>query len=231
MTEPTFRAPGPVAFLGEAAWARELVRLPLGARRLRGLPRGSGRPAVVISGLGGPEVSTRPLRTFLRRSGHDARGSGLGVVGPDVEAQLARVGARVVALALSSDDRVALVGWSIGGVIAREVARDHPDVVRRVITFGTPAEGGPAHTTFGRAYGPAELERIAVAAEERATRPISVPLTAVRSRRDGIVAPDACIDTRTPGAENLEVGSTHIGMGLDPDVWRIVAERLTRPDP
>lgn len=229
MAEPALRAPGPVALLGEAAWTRELVRLPLRARGLRGVPRGTGRPVVVISGLGGPEASTRPLRTFLRRVGHDARRSGLAVVGPDVEAQLERVGERVLALAARSDDQVGLVGWSIGGVIAREVARDHPGVVRRVVTFGTPAEGGPAHTTFGRAYGTAELERIADAAEERATRPISVPLTAIRSRRDGIVAPDACIDHRTPDAENLVVASTHIGMGLDPDVWRIVAERLARP--
>ncbi len=222
--------PGPTRWAGELAWTRELVRLPLGGPSLRRVPRGTGRPALVISGLGGPDRSTSPLRRYLGRLGHDARGSGLGIVGPDVEQQVERLGAQVVALASRAEDRVALVGWSIGGVLAREIARDHPEAVRGVVTFGTPAIGGPAHTTFGRFYRRSEIERIGAATEERATVPIRVPVTAIRSRRDGIVAPDACIDDRTPGAENIEVRSTHLGMGLDPDVWRIVAQRLAAPD-
>ena len=186
---------------------------------------------VLVPGLGGPDSSMAPLRRFLRAAGHDARSSGLGVSGPDVEAQAWRVIDRVERLARRSEDQVALVGWSIGGVISREVARERPDLVRRVVTFGSPAVGGPTHTAVGRWFGRERLEEISAAAEQRASTPIRVPLTAIRSRRDGVVAAPACIDDTTPGAENLLVTSTHLGMGLDPDVWRIVADRLARPDP
>lgn len=172
-----------------------------------------------------------PLRRFLRALGHDARRSGLGASGPDVERQVDRLIGRVESLASERGDSVALVGWSIGGVIGREVARERPDLVRRVVTFGTPAVGGPAHTAVGRLYGRSRVEAIAAAAEERASTQIAVPVTAMRSRRDGIVNVEACVDVTTPGAENLVVTSTHFGMGLDPDVWRIVAERLASPDP
>ena len=122
-----------------------------------------------------------------------------------------------------------LVGWSLGGVIAREVARRHPAAVRRVITYGTPV-GGPTYTTVcaglqpragpGRASGGASARR--------GTNPVPVPLTVLFSRRDGIVAWPACIDHTSPRAGHVEIASTHLGMGVDPDVWAIVADRLSR---
>ena len=122
---------------------------------------------------------------------------------------------------------VSLVGWSLGGVIAREVARQHPEAVRRVITYGTPVVGGPMFTAVARPVGP----EASVAARRVAERldlesPIQVPLTVVFTKRDGIVSWEACIDRSSPYAEHVEVSSTHIGMGLDPDVWRVVADRL-----
>ena len=122
-----------------------------------------------------------------------------------------------------------LVGWSLGGVIAREVARRHPEAVRRVITYGTPVAGGAAYTSVARASGrgsrvDAGAERVTRTLDARS--PIAVPLTVVFSRRDGVVAWQACIDRATPGVEHVEVSSTHIGMGVDPDVWAVVAERL-----
>jgi hypothetical protein len=124
---------------------------------------------------------------------------------------------------------VSLIGWSIGGVIARETARDHPELIRRVITFGTPVEGGPSYTALAFRYGDERLAEIRAGVEDRAKTEIVVPVTAIWSRNDGIVAPAACIDHRNGTAENVEVSGTHVGMSIDPDVWRIVARRLAEP--
>jgi hypothetical protein len=102
--------------------------------------------------------------------------------------------------------------------------------VRRVITYGTPVTGGPRHTTIARAYSRGtrpDARRVAERLEP--TAPIPVPLTIMFSTRDGIVAWRACLDHTSPDVEHVEVSSTHIGMGLDPDVWEVVAHRLALP--
>jgi hypothetical protein len=103
--------------------------------------------------------------------------------------------------------------------------------VRRVVTYGTPVVGGPTFTAVARAYAPETSGTRVVAERLDAGSPIRVPLTVVFTRRDGIVAWEACIDRVSPCAEHVEVSSTHIGMGVDPDVWRIVADRLASSVP
>ncbi len=208
---------------------RDLVRFASRAPRLRALPRGDGRPVLVVSGLGATDVSLSPLRRFLRGLGHDARPAGLGRISDDVEELFPEIGRRCARLAQESGRPVAVVGWSIGGVLAREAARDHPAAVERVITFGTPVEGGPSYTALAGRYSADELGRIRCRIEERNRTAITVPVTSIWSRNDGIVTPEACIDRRTPTAEHVEVSSTHLGMGFDPDVWATVATRLAAP--
>lgn len=221
--------------LGPPSWRQRSRELRLGldvgraalrAPTLRGLPRGDGAPVLLIPGFGAGDASMIPLRSFLRRLGHDARPAGLGRVGDDVEALVARVVATTAELADRHDRAPALVGWSIGGVIAREVAREAPQLVRRVITFGTPVVGGPGYTALAVRYGRAELARVQAQIDERAATPITVPVTGIWSTNDGIVTPAACIDHHTIGIEHVQVTSTHLGMGLDPDVWAVVARRL-----
>jgi len=195
--------------------------------RLLTAPRGDGHIVVDIPGWKAPEISGAPLRAYLRSLGYDARGWGLGTNTGDPRRDVERLTHSVLRLVEENGGAVSLVGWSLGGVIAREVARRHPDAVRRVITYGTPIVGGPRFTAIARAYGP-EASRAAGAVADRldAESPIRVPLTVVFTRRDGIVSWKACIDRVSPYAEHVEVSSTHIGMGLDPDVWRLVADRL-----
>ena len=205
-------------------------RLLAAAPRLAGAPRGDGGTVIDVPGWKAPEVSGAPLRAYLRWLGYDARGWGFGTNTGDPEGDARRLGESVVRLAGEQGAPVSLVGWSLGGVIAREVARRHPGSVRRVITYGTPVVGGPSFTAVARSYPPETRARAAAVIEQLdADSPIRVPLTVVFSRRDGVVAWPACLDRVSPDVEHVEVGSRHIGLGLDPDVWRVVADRLARP--
>lgn len=212
----------------EALTGREAFRLPLASARLRRSPRGHGRPVLLVPGLGATDASLAPLRQHLRHLGHDARAAGLGRIGRDVASTAARLFETVSQVADATGDRVALVGQSIGGVLSREVARQSPQLVRRVVTFGTPVVGGPEYTATRVGYRESELARIREVIAARARVPIPVPITAMWSPNDGIVAPAACIDERHANVEHVEISSSHLGMGFDPDVWEIVADRLAR---
>lgn len=220
------RPPATRKALGELGSPLDAARLVGALPRLATAPKGDGHLVVDVPGWKAPEVTGAPLRGFLRRLGYDARGWGFGTNHGSTRNDIDRLAARVLEQVEETGSPASLVGWSLGGVIAREVARRHPDAVRRVITYGTPV-GGPAYTTVARAYsrgsdtdGHLEARRL----DE--TNPIRVPVTVMFSRRDGVVAWQACIDHVTPGAEHIEIASTHLGMGFDPDVWSIVADRL-----
>lgn len=205
---------------------RDVVGSVLKSWRLLGAPRGDGRPVLLITGFGGTDPTLYPLREFLRRLGHDARSARLGRISDDVEGLYPLVAERARQLAGSVGRPVALVGWSIGGVLAREAARDAPDVIDQVVTFGTPVEGGPSYTALSRMYSEERLADIRAQVDERAATPIEVPVTAIWSRNDGVVNPRACIDWRTRDVEHVEVRASHVGMGFDHDVWVTVADRL-----
>ena len=202
---------------------RDLARSVLAAPSRPGLPEGDGGPVVVVPGIAAGDVMMRPLRRFLRRLGHDVRSADLGVVTDDVLRLSDALTDRVVSIADQTGRPVALVGWSIGGLLAREVARFQPASVRTVITFGTPVYGGPSYTVLAPLYDEAKLASIRAMIDERHALRIERPITAIRSVADGIVASEACID---PDAENIAVASTHLGMPFDPTVWKLVAERL-----
>jgi hypothetical protein len=122
---------------------------------------------------------------------------------------------------------MALVGWSLGGVVAREVARAIPERVSCVVTFGSPVVGGPTHTIAAATYGDAECRRVTELGRQLdADDPIGVPITAIFTRRDRVVDWRACVDHASPRVTHVEVGSTHMSLGIDPDVWWAVAEAL-----
>jgi triacylglycerol esterase/lipase EstA (alpha/beta hydrolase family) len=224
--DPPSGPPARERLLFELFTAREAIRLPL---RLPGLLRKKAEaPSTIllVPGLGATDTSLLPLRTFLRRAGHDARSIGLGRINDNVEVQYLRVADVVVQAARAIDRPVVLIGWSIGGVLVREAARDHPDLVRRVFTFGTPVVGGPAYSQVARRYSIQELETVKARVDERSEIPLPMPITAIWSRFDGIVEPAACFDRKSARVEHVEVRSTHMGMGVDPDVWSAISLRL-----
>lgn len=212
---------------GEWRIGLQVARLVAATPTLGRAPRGEGAPVVLVPGWKAPPASMFPLRRFLRYLGYDAHDWELGVNEGRPERDAPRVAAQVERLASATGCPVTLVGWSLGGTIAREAARQAPVAVAQVITYGTPVVGGPTHTIGARSYGPEESARISALIDELdAASPISVPITAVFTRRDGIVSWRACIDRVSPDVRHVEVSSTHISMGFDPDVWRIIADRL-----
>ena len=218
--------------LGELAAPLQLPRLLRRAPRLARLPRGSGQPVVDLPGWRTGEPTMAPLRGYLRWLGYDARPWGLGTNQGDVPALTRALVPTVRDLAEDAGQPVHLVGWSLGGTIAREVARVlGPDAVAQVITLGSPLEGGPLHTITGASFGAADRERIAARIARAERRRLEVPLTSVYTRRDAVVSWPASLDRRTPAATHHEVGSTHCSLGVDPDVWEIVARRLADPPP
>ena len=219
--------------LGEATAPLDALRL-LPRLPSQVLPRRApSREVLVLPGWMAGDVSTTLLRAALARDGHRVRGWGLGRNTGDVPRRIDAVTALVVERSRTTDTPLDLVGWSLGGVIAREVARRRPDAVRRVITLGTPLHGS-SFTAFAALFAEDVArgtgDALAEGARERKVRrkaaPPRVPVTVVWSRRDGIVHWRAQQDRDNPWAEHVEVGSTHLGMTLDPDVLDVLRDRV-----
>lgn len=225
------REPAPVAPTRTPASAASELRtlgfLPKLARALpamKTLPRGDDSLVIDIPGMYAPEVSMAPLRSFMRRLGYDARGWGLGFnygkPGRDIE----RLAAALHQLRARDPRPIHLVGQSLGGVIAREIARQAPALVASVTTFGTPAIGGPTYTLAAKGFGHGASQRIAQQTQQRdEEQPIQVPLLAMFSKRDVVVHWPACLDRYSRQVVHVELESPHLGMIFDPEVWRHTA--------
>lgn len=206
----------------------ELGRLALAAPLRSHLPKGTAT-VFLIPGWMAPEISMGPLRQFLRSLGYDARHWGLGTNTGNPMHHRERMMQIVSRTAVQQGRRVALVGWSLGGVIARETARRVPEHISGIVTYGTPVVGGPTYTIAAKAWDPEQCERIACFLRELDRHsPIQVPIAAIFTRSDEIVSWPACIDRASPKATHFEVHSPHIAMGFDPAVWGTVARQLHR---
>lgn len=224
---PELPIPTQAGRIKELRTAREPWRLLWNLRSVATQPRSDGQPVMVVPGFGANDASTFVLRTYLDRLGYDVTGWGLGINNGDVEIQLERTIDRVRDRYEATGRRVSMVAWSLGGVIARECARDAPDYVERIVTFGTPLYG-TRHTATSMSRPSTRRDEIEEAIVGRLRRPITRPVTAIYSRQDGVVSWRACVDP-DPNTTNVEVGSSHLGLGLDPDVLRLVAQTLASP--
>jgi pimeloyl-ACP methyl ester carboxylesterase len=210
----------------------DLVTLPLAAPWLSFAPRGDGHGVLVLPGLLASDTSTVVLRRFLRMLGYQVRGWSLGRnLGP-TSAVLDELPVLLAHLAEQAGGPVSLIGWSLGGIYARELARQRPGQVRRVITLGSPfALTDSRQSHADRAYQRrSSLHAVGrVPTRDQVSRPIGVPSTAVYSRRDGIVAWRTCIEPETDLHQNVEVRCAHLGFGVDPATLWLIADRLAIP--
>jgi hypothetical protein len=221
----------------KALWAREAMAWPeLGAYFASmpwwGLaPRGDAHPVLVLPGLIQSDLSTRPLRRFLTARGYTAcawgQGRNTGRSGL-VDETLVQ---RLRQLREQHGRKLSLIGWSMGGLFARDLARRAPDAVRQVITLGSPFTGPPKASNAWRLYEMLSGEQAGdPQIVKRFRGPLAVPTTSIYSRRDGIVAWQCCVNEPGPQVENIAVTSTHCGMGHHPAVLYAVADRLAQPE-
>jgi pimeloyl-ACP methyl ester carboxylesterase len=193
-------------------------------------PAKQPRSVLLLPGFGTGPRAMRLMESFLGRHGHRVRDWGLGQ--NHGEARQLRIALEpIVRSAIAQHgEPVVVVGWSLGGFIAREYAREHPGHVRKVITLGTPVIGGPRYTATARRYSAQghDLDELEQAVRSRYATPLTVPVTAVYSKRDGIVAWQACIDQWSPNVSHVEVDETHLGLVLSPRVLAIVADAVAQ---
>jgi hypothetical protein len=203
-----------------------------------GLSRpGDGHPVVVLPGFAANDLATQPLRWVLRQMGYRVHGWRLGRnVGPTPEV-FDGVERRLLELHERYGERVSIIGHSLGGVYARYLARQYPDVVRLVITLASPYRlrpGDRSSLSALRDWAPSELRTISylpdsdVAEEDRP--PLTVPATSIYTRTDGIVRWHLCVDAAGPLRENIEVPSSHSGLSHHPAVLIAIADRLSQPE-
>ena len=197
-------------------------------------PRGDGHSAMVFPGLSASDASTLPLRTYLQSLGYKAWGWEQGFNFGPRAGVLEQAKSQLTQTFESTGRKVSLIGWSLGGVYARELAKELPHMVRCVITLGTPFAGSHRSTNAWRIYeltSGRSIERETSNYDLKTAPP--VPTTSIYSRTDGVVAWRASIQKAAEGhaqTENIEVLASHIGLGVNPSAWWAVADRLTQPE-
>jgi pimeloyl-ACP methyl ester carboxylesterase len=220
--------------LSEGRVVFEIISLWLSLPRIRKeAPKGHGQPVLVVPGFATGDCWTSKLRNFIVSIGYHAKGCELRGIGGQVSDLIPMLIRQTERFARELNARVRLVGWSLGGHLAREVARDRPDLVEKVITLGTPVVGGPMYTAAARILRRRgyDIEAMAAEVSQRQQTPIQVPIAAVFSRIDGVVTWEACIDYENRNVEHFEVTSSHLGLIFNSDVYRLVAAVLDRAEP
>ena len=197
-------------------------------------PAGDGHPVVVFPGLTASDGSTLPLRAYLKNLGYDVYGWNQGYNFGPRAGVLEAARQQILQTAEATGRAVSLVGWSLGGIYARELAKELPELVRSVITLGTPFGGSHKSTNAWKLYELAAGHKITDAIEQfdLAIAP-PVPTTSIYSRSDGVVAWQASLQAKSrkqPRTENVEVFASHIGLGLNPSAWWVVADRLAQAE-
>jgi pimeloyl-ACP methyl ester carboxylesterase len=209
----------------------EMAALKLSKNILHKAPKGDGHPVMVLPGFMGDDGYNGPLRRFLTRCDYAVHGWGLGRnLGPR-EGVLESMLERLEFLHNRHERPVSLVGHSLGGIYARELARELPNCVRQVISLGSPFGEGrlsASHLShiFSRLNPPEELPLDQSVLAE----PPPVPTTAVYSRGDGVVNWRTSVQDEGHhcDTESIRVVGSHCGMTMNPTIWYLVAERLAQ---
>lgn len=228
------RAPSRLLLLTEGPRALgELAAFVALQPLLARLPRGDGHGVLVLPGFLVSDAATRPLRSLLSRLGYHAVGWELGRNVRIDRARTTAMAERAARLCDATGRKISIVGWSLGGILAREIARQRPDLVRQVISLGSPLSGDPAHAKVGGLFE--RFNRTVPFSRNnglaaRLSRPPPVPSSSIYARGDGVVAWRSAIQHEGPQAENIAVCASHCGLTVNPLVMVAIADRLAQPE-
>jgi hypothetical protein len=197
---------------------------------------------MLIPGFLAGDVTLAPLANFCRWLGHRAVYAGILSNSECPRETMRKLNERLALAYEKFDQPIVVIGQSLGGVYARELAREHPEMVERVITLGSPLRQPRHAATLAVEVVARSVAALRGKADGCLTEscecglmlsddsPANVPTTHVYSRTDGVVHWESCIDlSGAPLAENVEVMSSHVGMGLNAEVYRVIADRLAMP--
>ena len=201
-------------------------------------PNGKGKPVLVLPGFTGSDTMTAPLRARLADKGYDVHawegGVNTGFNAATAEHLVNRL--RTI-YEQSGGQKVSIIGHSLGGIFARELARDFPEMVDRVITLGSPFGMHEQETPelllqmyklINPLGDPTELSDRDLHLR-RLTPPAGIPVTSIYSVTDGVVPWRACLNPQTAKTENIAVPASHIGMIYHPLAVAAVLDRLAAP--
>lgn len=226
-----------LTLLGTEPWRAAMEFLAFNVyhfQKKTSLRAGDGHPVIIFPGLAIDGSGVEPLRDYCESLGYTAidwgRGYNIGPTG-DLEPWLADLAAHTAELLRRHGSTATLIGWSLGGIYAREVGKLLASQVRQVITIGTPFNAEADHTNVGwllRLFSASPAAADAVLSQRLRTPP-PLPTTSIYSRSDGVVAWETCCHAHPSGqVQDIEVDGSHIGMGWNPAVLRIVADRLSQ---
>ncbi len=191
---------------------------------------GDGHPVLVIPGFLATDLSSYPIRKFIREQGYSPYPWGMGRNFGDIR-QLKKLVLQIEQLYAKHETSVSLIGWSLGGVYARQLAKEKPEMIRQVITLASPFAGITEPNRASRLYRLFNDHRPISSEDQRwiddLPNPPSVPTTALFSKEDGVVHWQTCLEPRESRFhQNIEVTGGHFGMGYNPATLMVIADRL-----
>jgi dienelactone hydrolase len=225
------RPPGLGLLLAEARGIFEFNASLLLSPLLMRAPRGDGHPVLALPGFLASDLSMAPMRRYLSELGYDAHAWRMGRNTGGISRMRAALRDRLAEIHRSSGRKVSIVGWSLGGVYARDLALQAPEMVRYVVTLGSPFANDVRATNATRLYEALSGEGIEDNSELRQaiSGDLPVPTTSIYSRTDGIVNWRTCLLRPSETAENIEVRlASHVGLGVNPAALWAVADRLAQ---
>ncbi len=225
----------PLTLLGTEPWRAALEFLAFkvnDVRQRKMVPAGDGHPVIIFPGLGTDSSAIAPLRDYCESLGYTMIDWGKGFnTGPkgNLDRWLEDLTTHTADLLAEHQDKATLIGWSLGGLYAREVGKLLAPQVRQVITIGTPFNAEADHTNVGWLFRllsgtPAAIDP---SLSKRLRTPPPLPTTSIYSRSDGVVAWETCRHVKPARqVQDIEINGSHIGMGWNPAVLQIVGDRL-----
>jgi len=218
-------------FATEAVRAVAELGLSVPYRRLyKSCQEGDGHPVLVLPGFMASDFSTGPLRQFVDSLGYHSYTWGLGRNYGQVYF-LDNLVEKVASIYKEHNQKVTIIGWSLGGIYARQLAKKNPKIVRQVITFGSPFRGITEPNNASWLYNLLPGRKRVVDLDPKLLndlpKPALVPTTAIYSKEDGMVPWEVCMEAEeTCIHQNIQVRGSHLGLGVNPSVLEIVADRL-----